>query len=424
MCEKETLVLKPTPHARRGPAANSLIDLVGAILTAALLGAMATASPADPIPPPIPTPSPTPWTAAVVSDGRQVRVATAAELIAAFEDLQDGDTVLLADGVYEPARTLLIDGVRNVSIHGASRDPKRVVWRGRGWARRDRPNELLRVAHADGVDIGWITFEEAHMYGVKVEAENRPANVHIHHCRFREIGVRHIKGSTSLTGRASGGSIRFCSFENTRVPDEDWQFQGNYVTAIDMMALENWVIADNTFRNLKGRTGGGRAAIFIWVRSRNVVVERNVILHCDRGVAFGNPSDSTIANPDGAPTFHMVDGVIRDNHIVPGPDAGIEISRVENVQIQNNIIYRPERPDGATWWSNRGIRLIQGIQGVEVTGNLVHGGGIQCEDGDGAWEERDNQVGHFEGWFVDPEKGDFQRTEKANPTQGAGPRPR
>ena len=34
---------------------------------------------------------------------------------------------------------------------------------------------------------------------------------------------------------------------------------------------------------------GGRDAIIIWVRSRRVVVERNLIVNCDRGVAFGNP---------------------------------------------------------------------------------------------------------------------------------------
>ena len=56
-----------------------------------------------------------------------------------------------------------------------------------------------------------------------------------------------------------------------------------------MMSLEDWTISDNTFVNIKGHSGGGRAAIFVWVRSRRVVVERNQILHCDRGIAFGQP---------------------------------------------------------------------------------------------------------------------------------------
>jgi len=70
------------------------------------------------------------------------------------------------------------------------------------------------------------------------------------------------------------GSVSYCHFENTKVPPAHWLFGGDYIAAIDMMALEDWTFSDNIFRNIKGRNGGGRAAIFIWVRSRRVVVER------------------------------------------------------------------------------------------------------------------------------------------------------
>ena len=72
--------------------------------------------------------------------------------------------------------------------------------------------------------------------------------------------------------------------------------------------------SDNVFQNIKGRRGGGRAAIFIWVRSRRVVVERNLIVNCDRGVAFGNPGRST-ADIDGQQPVYVSDGVIHNNFI-------------------------------------------------------------------------------------------------------------
>ena len=91
-----------------------------------------------------------------------------------------------------------------------------------------------------------------------------------------------------------------------------------------MMALDDWTFSDNVFRDIKGRIGGGRAAIFIWVRSRRVVVQRNLIANCDRGVAFGNPGRST-ANIDGDQPVYVSDGVIRNNFIVGGPDRAIEL---------------------------------------------------------------------------------------------------
>ena len=85
------------------------------------------------------------------------------------------------------------------------------------------------------------------------------------------------------------------------------------------------------FRNIKGRNGGGRAAIFIWVRSRRVVVERNLIIDCDRGVAFGNPGQST-ANSAGERLAYVSDSIIRNNFIVGGADCGIELWHADGDQ--------------------------------------------------------------------------------------------
>jgi hypothetical protein len=138
--------------------------------------------------------------------------------------------------------------------------------------------------------------------------------------------------------------------------------------------LEDWTFSGNVFWNIKGRNGGGRAAIFIWVRSRKVVVERNLIVDCDRGVAFGNPGKST-ANIAGEGLVYVSDGVIRNNFIAGGPDCGIELWYCDRVKVLNNSIWRPEQ----NW--NRGIRIGTGTTSTEIANNLVHGG-IQSEGGD------------------------------------------
>jgi hypothetical protein len=80
--------------------------------------------------------------------------------------------------------------------------------------------------------------------------------------------------------RAVRGSVRYCDFENTKVPPANWLFGGDYISAIDMMALESWTFSDNVFKNIKGRNGGGRAAIFVW---------------CDPRISWWNEISSSIA---------------------------------------------------------------------------------------------------------------------------------
>jgi len=252
----------------------------------------------------------------------------------------------------------------------------------------------------------FIVFADCRSYGVKVEAENAPRNIHIYNCRFRDIGVRAIKGSAGQDPniRAVKGSIRYCSFENTRVPPADWLYGGDYISPIDMMALEDWTISDNCFRNIKGHNGGGRAAIFIWVRSRQIVVERNLIVDCDRGVAFGNPGQST-ASTAGERLVYVSDGIIRNNFIVGGPDCGIELWHVERIKVFNNTIWRPER----NW--NRGIRVGTGTARTEIVNNLAHGE-IRLDGGEA--QLRNNLTGKLDGYFVDPALGNLALTANAN----------
>ncbi len=193
------------------------------------------------------------------------------------------------------------------------------------------------------------------------------------------------------------GSVRYCHFENTKVPPADWLLGGDYIAAIDMMALEDWTFSDNVFRNIRGRNGGGRAAIFIWVRSRQVVVERNLIVNCDRGVAFGNPGQST-ANVAGERLVYVADTIIRNNSIAGGPDCGIELWYADRIKVYHNTIWRPERN-----WS-RGIRMGTGTARTQIVNNLVHGE-IRFEGGEA--ELHQNLTGRLDGYFADPAAGNL-----------------
>ena len=253
--------------------------------------------------------------------------------------------------------------------------------------------------------IADLTFSDCRSYGIKVEAENAPRNVQIYNCRFRDIGVRAIKGSAGQepNTRAVKGLVRYCAFENTKVPPADWLYGGDYISAIDMMALEDWTFSDNVFHNINGRNGGGRAAIFIWVRSRRVTVERNLIVDCDRGIAFGNPGQST-ANRDGERLTYVSDSIIRNNFIAGGADCGIELWHVEKIKVYHNSIWRPDRNFA------RGIRVGTGTADTDIANNLVHGE-IHLEGGKA--ELRKNLARRLNGYFVDPATGNLALTSAA-----------
>ena len=361
-------------------------------------------------PPPSPVRQPIPpWVAQAPPlpppQGEVLRVATAAELLAAVDRVGPADTILLADGHYKLPRVIVLQGKKDIAIRSASGDPLKVTLSGRGWDSQGQGDDLIHIGHCEGVTIADLTFADCRSYGIKVEAENAPKDIHIYHCRFRDIGVRAVKGSAGQDPniRAVKGSIRYCHFENTKVPPADWLFGGDYIAAIDMMALEDWTLSDNVFRNIRGRNGGGRAAVFVWVRSRRVVVERNLIVGCDRGVAFGNPGQST-ANLTGERLVYVADGVIRNNFIAGGPDCGIELWHADRIKVLNNTIWRPEQ----NW--TRGIRVGTGTAHTEIVNNLVHGE-IRLDGGEAQMSH--NHAGRLEGCFVDPASGNLALTPTA-----------
>ncbi len=344
--------------------------------------------------------------------GAVIRVGTVDELLAAVDRVRPGETILVADGHYQLPRVLVLQQKHDIVLRGASGDPAKVILSGKGWDGPAKNEDLLHIGRCEHVTVADLTFTDCRSYGIKVEAENGPKDIHIYHCHFRDIGVRAIKGSAGQDPnlRAVKGSVRYCSFENTKVPPADWLFGGDYIAGIDMMALEDWSFSDNVFRNIKGRRGGGRAAIFIWVRSRRVVVERNLILNCDRGVSFGNPGQST-ANLAGERLAYVTDGVIRNNFIAGGPDCGIEIWYAERIQIYHNTIWRPEQN-----WS-RGIRVGAGTAQADVVNNLVHGE-IRLEGGEA--QLRQNLAGRLDGYCVDPASGNLALKSAATRAIGQG----
>jgi hypothetical protein len=301
------------------------------------------------------------------SQGRIVNVSTFDALRTALTDALSGDVITLAPGTYQGTRELQIADKQDVTLRGDPVNPETVIIRGAGFAGPVTDHvSLLAIYRSQNIRIEGITFEESRQHGIQIHTEDSSPNyisqLHIEHCRFRNIGERAIKGSTDAgptpDGRLQGGSIRFCSFENTQVPGTSgsWSDGGNYITAIDVMRVEDFTFSDNTFTNINGASGGGRGCIFIWNGSSRVTIERNTMINCDRGIGLGNPGGNAVQNIQTA--------VVRNNVIVAGADSAIELSGVDGAKIYNNTIWRSTMD-----W--RGLRAIDRITNVDVANNLI-----------------------------------------------------
>jgi hypothetical protein len=230
-------------------------------------------------------------------------------------------------------------------------------------------------------------------------------NINVYNCHFRDIGIRGIKGTKGDSGKKlEQGSVRYCLFQNTKIPPKSWQADGDYITSIDMMRLDGWTFADNFFKDIKGANGQARGAVFVWVESNNVTVERNVFIDCDRSVCFGNPSN-------GGNTLHIKDSVCRNNFIVTASaDAGVEISWAENIRVFHNTVLKRKA-------DTRSIRVVGGTncKDVQIANNL-YSGSLELN---GAKEF--SNLGTAEpSFFVYPDQGNLRLTAAAGAAIGKG----
>jgi hypothetical protein len=127
--------------------------------------------------------------------GAVMCVATVEELLTAVDRVQPGGTILLAEGHYRLPRVMVLRDKKNITLRSASADPARTILSGQGWDSQARNDDILHIGRCEGVTIADLSFTDCRSYGIKVEAENAPKDIHIYNCRFRDIGVRAIKGS-------------------------------------------------------------------------------------------------------------------------------------------------------------------------------------------------------------------------------------
>lgn len=260
----------------------------------------------------------------------QVTVSTAAQLVSAINGATTGRTIMLADGAYNLASLWpLRIRADSVTLYGASRDPSKVILRGTGFTSASTDEEMIKV-EAVATRIAYLTLRDVRANALKIQSGGNHGLL-VHNVHFIDITERAIKGPDMPVSR--GGIVRYSLFEQVTpitpaIPNLNGD--GDYIAGMDIMKADGWRIHDNVFRNIRGMNGGGRAGVFFWRGCKNITVERNVFVGCDRAIAFGNPSSAEVDVDTGA---------IRSNTIIAGRDIAIELDNSRAVQVTRNSIF-------------------------------------------------------------------------------------
>ncbi len=333
--------------------------------------------------------------------GRLVKVASVSELYRAVERARPGDTIAIANGHYFLTRYLEIRA-NGVTLRSLSNNPAGVVLDGS----RSRHGELIGITACSNVTIACLTIQNVKWNGIKLNSNKGVQQVTIYSCIIHNVWQRGVKGvKVPEKGRARLKPrfcrIQYCLFYNDRPKrysddpaDRPDNFGGNYIGGIDVMFPAKWIISDNVFVGIQGRTREGRGAVFLWHEAEDCLVERNVFIDCDSGICLGNSY-----LPEGI-RFHCVGCVVRNNFVVRCPENGILADYTQNCQILHNTIHDPASR------LKRLIRIVHRNDDLLVANNLLSGPAMRVET-NSAIKLAGNVTGEFADLFVDPGKGDL-----------------
>jgi len=345
------------------------------------------------------------------ADGATVEVSDVPGLIEALSSASAGQTILLADGHYMMGRYVEISA-DNVTLRSASGRRERVIIDGAQSSHR----ELLGISACSGVTIADLTIQNIRCNGFKINSNTNVQKLTIYNCIIHNIWQRGIKGvkvpkENRQAVRPKQCRIQYCLFYNDRpkrLSDDPSDIaKGNYIAGIDVMYATDWVISDNVFVGIQGRTFEGRGAVFIWHDSQNCVIERNIIIDCDVGLQLGNPYR------DSQTTYHCLRCIARNNFITRAGEAEIVTVYTADCKLLNNTIHDPESRLG------RLIRTVFTNDRLVIANNLLSGPGMRNES-ESTISFSNNLIKDMTDCFVNPGEGNLHLSGRPADVVDAG----
>jgi len=251
-----------------------------------------------------------------LTGARIVNVTTEPQLQTAMGNLQSGDTLLLADGVYNLTSSLYINGRNNVTIRGSS-GSSNVVLVGKGMDNANYGNVPFGIwSNSTNTTIAHLTISNT--WDNEIIFNSGAQSPLVYCVRLINAGSQFIKSNPTDVNAGLGvnnGLVEYCWFEYTGSPPGDHGSGVGYFNGISAHAAQNWIIRGNLFKNLHNPDTAvylWNPSVLFWNHSVGTLTEQNTFLNVDRAVAYGLQNTT--------PFFDHAGGAIRNNFVclLPG----------------------------------------------------------------------------------------------------------
>jgi hypothetical protein len=246
---------------------------------------------------------------------RIVRVGTESELQGAMDGLRNGDTILLADGLYNLSKSLFVRDRADVTIRGDSGSTN-VVLVGKGMDNANHGEVRFGIwSNSTNTTIAHLTIRET--YDNELIFNPGARAPHVYSVRLINAGSQFIKSNPADVKAGRGvehGVVEYCWFEYTARPPADHGAGVGYFNGISAHATQNWIVRKCVFKNLHNPDGTAYSwnpAVLFWRNSSNTITEQNTFITVDRAIAYGLDDSTPYRDHSG--------GVIRNNFVYLAP---------------------------------------------------------------------------------------------------------
>lgn len=337
-----------------------------------------------------------------VAQAATITVSSESELRAAVDVANSSGgntTILVSDGVYTLSDTLYINAP-NVTLSGKTGNRANVIIQGDAMSANASVGNLLRVA-GSGFKLDGLTLRRSRWHLIQIVNADNPE---ITNCILQDAYEQIIKvtmdSNTNTT--SDNGLVENCLFEYTAGIGPQY-----YIGGIDAHGAKNWVVRNNTFRNIiSPNTTVAEYAVHFWNTSADNLVEKNLIVNCDRGIGFGLSDRGNTG------------GVIRNNMIYHAAnkgafaDVGIALHNSQGTSVYNNSIFMEHNYPSSIEYR------FSGTTNVTISNNLANKGIARIQDASGTTSN--NLTSASRDWFVNASEGDLHLASAINAVVDAG----
>ena len=229
--------------------------------------------------------------------GMTVNVSTEADLQKAVQNLQSGQTIVVAAGTYKLSASLYIGNnahLTDVGIRGATNDAGDVKLVGAGM---DDMSITMGISiwNAQRVTIANLTVSGVYFDDIELKGDQGCDAITIFNCALLDSGEQIIKGDPDTTQAIATGvtnsSVQCCTIGYTTAPSTTDHGGGTgYTNGVDIHAGKGWTVANNVFQNFHTPDSSQNLwnpVVLFWHNSLDNTVVANTFINVDRAIAFG-----------------------------------------------------------------------------------------------------------------------------------------